>query len=145
MEPVLLRLLLVVGVVGLAAAVGWWWQRRDGTVVDGEGRFGQTELAAVGLDLHDASGGAVLLGSPSCAPCATVKRILGEVAEERSDFRWVDVDAASYLDLARQHQVLRVPTLFVLDGQGRIIARTSGVPAKQDLERVLDRGGALAS
>lgn len=144
MEPVLLRLLLVVGIVGVVAATGWWWQRRDGTVVevddpDRAARFARDQLDAVGLDLRDVQGAAVLLGSPTCAPCTTVKRILGEVAAERDGFRWVDVDAGAYLDLARAHHVLRVPTLFVLDGEGRIVARTSGVPAKQDLERVLDR------
>jgi hypothetical protein len=38
---------------------------------------------------------------------------------------------------------MRVPTLFVLDPAGRILARTSGVPAKRDVERVLDREGEL--
>jgi hypothetical protein len=53
------------------------------------------------------------------------------------------VDAADHLDLARTHHVLRVPTLFVLDRRGRILARTSGVPAERDLLRVLDREGDL--
>lgn len=139
MDPVILRAVVVAVLLGAVALVGWWWQRRDGRVRTAEGHFADDQLAALGLDLRGAEGAAVLLGSPGCAPCSSVKQILGEVAAERDRFRWVDVDAAAYLDLARDHHVLRVPTLFVLDPTGRILARTSGVPAKHELEQVLDR------
>lgn len=146
MTDVLLRLTIVAGVIGLAAVTGWWWRRRDGRVREvaaGDAAFDRGQLAAVGLDPVGAEALAVLLGSPTCAPCGTVRRILGEVASERPGFRWRYVDAADHLDLAERHHVLRVPTLFVLDPQGRILARTSGVPARRDLLRVLDREGDL--
>lgn len=146
MPDVLVRLLIVAAVIGLAAVFGWWWNRRDGrvrTVDDAHPGFDGAQLAAVGLDPAGAEAVALLLGSPTCAPCTTVKRILGEVEAERPAFRWRYVDAADHLDLAEQHHVLRVPTLFVLDPEGRILARTSGVPAKRDLLRVLDREGDL--
>lgn len=139
-DPTLLRLLVVVGALAVVAAAGWWWNRRSGTVraAEGDGRFAREELVAVGL--NGAGGtGAVLFGSPTCAPCRSVKEVLAEVEEERDDFTWVSVDAAAHLDLTRQHHVLRVPTLFVIGPDGRIVARTSGVPATRDLVRVLDR------
>ncbi len=136
----LLRLLIVLVVIGLAALVGAWWRARDGRVREGgDGRFTPEQLADVGLADMPRTGGALLLGSPTCAPCTTVRTILGEVAEERRAFRWTYVDAADHLDIADAHHVMRVPTLFVLDGRGRILARTSGVPAKRDLLAVLDR------
>lgn len=152
MDPVLLRLLAVTGGLVVVVLLGWWWRSRDGqlTTLDPDAvadadvaRLSHDQLAEVGLTLDGVAAGAVLLGSPTCAPCTTVKRILGEVAEVRDDFRWVDVDAADHLDLARDHRVLRVPTLFVVDAQGRILARTSGVPATDELTAVLDRGADL--
>lgn len=139
----LVRLLIVFGVVLVAATLGLWWQRRDGRVRAGEGRFQPAQLRAVGLEPGTSDAFAVLLGSPTCAPCATVRGVLERVSQRRTDLRWVYVDAADHLALARAHHVLRVPTLFVLDRRGRILARTSGVPAERDLLRVLDREGDL--
>ncbi len=140
----LVRLLVVVAIVVLAAAFGAWWRRRDGRVrSDARGRFSAAQLAAVGLGSVPEAGGALLLGSPTCAPCVTVRQILGEVEQDRPSFRWAYVDAADHLDIADAHHVMRVPTLFVLDASGRILARTSGVPAKRDLLQVLDREGEL--
>lgn len=148
MSDALLRLLLVAAVIGLASVAGWWWNRRDGEVRTGEraerhGSFTPAQLEAVGLAVAGGETVALLLGSPTCAPCVTVRRILAEVAERRPDFRWVYVDAADHLDIAESHHVMRVPTLFVLDPSGRILARTSGVPARRDLIAVLDREGDL--
>jgi thiol-disulfide isomerase/thioredoxin len=141
MSPVVLRLLLVLGLVALVALAGWWWNRRDGRVRatdDDAPRVDAGHLDAVGLDLDGAAAGAVLLGSPTCAPCVTVERILGELAADRPGFRWVKVDAADHLELTEAHKVLRVPTLLVVDGDRRLLARTSGVPAHDDLAAVLD-------
>lgn len=143
---VLVRLGVVLVLIGVAAAFGWWWNRRSGSVREVRGGgFGPEQLREVGLTREGVEAYALLLGSPTCAPCATVKRILGEVADERPDFAWVYADAGEHLALAKDHHVMRVPTLFVLDPQGRILARTSGVPGKRDLVRVLDREGDLTA
>lgn len=135
----LLRLVVVVAIVTAAAVVGAWWRARDGRIRRGDGFFTAAQLAAVGLTQISRTGAAVLLGSPTCAPCTTVKQVLGEVREQRPAFDWTYVDAGDHLDLADDHRVMRVPTLFVVDRRGRILARTSGVPARQDLVAVLDR------
>lgn len=157
--PVLLRLLVVLAVVAAALVVGLWWRMRDGRITEPsrgvrwrrrwsasarrvssrDGRFAAEQLAAVGLDGPAGEVQALLLASPTCGPCRTVRRVLAEVSQARPRFRWVSVDAGDYLDIARDHHVLRVPTLFVLDGDGWILARTSGVPAARDLLRVVDR------
>jgi len=140
MDPMVLRALAVaVGVVVLTL-IGRWWQARDGRVRPGEDHdaLRRDDLDALGLDLRGASAGAVLLGSPTCTPCGQVKRVLADLATKRDGFRWVYADAADHLGLAEQHRVMRVPTLFVVDASGRILARSSGVPDVDDLERVLD-------
>ena len=136
----LVRLLVVLAIVAAVALVGAWWRVRDGRVrTPGDGWFSADQLADVGLGTVPRDGAALLLGSPSCAPCTAVAAILAEVAHARSAFDWVQVDAADHMALVGAHRVRRVPTLFVVDRRGRVLARTSGVPARRDLERVLDR------
>lgn len=146
MSPVVLRLLLVLLLLVVVTLVGLWWNRRDGRVRrtdDDAPRVAAHHLDAVGLDLADAEAGAVLLGSPTCTPCVAVERILGELSATRPDFRWVKVDAADHLELTEAHNVMRVPTLLVVDGERRLLARTSGVPDAADLAAVLDGDGDL--
>ena len=140
MEPMLVRALVVFGLVVAVLLVGWLWRRRDGAVREtaADVRLTDDHLAAVGLDLRDAEAGAILLGSPTCTPCDTVKDVLGDIAQERQGFRWVYADAGEHLGMAEEHRVLRVPTLFVVARDGRILARSSGVPRHDDLRRVLD-------
>lgn len=151
MDPILLRLLLVAALLAVVGLAGWWWQRRDGRIRETEGAtsggaqppaLDGAQLADVGLSLDAAPAGAVLLSSPTCGSCQQVERILAEVSDGRDDFAWVKVDAAEHLELARRHHVLRVPTLLVVDREGHLLARTSGIPARHELERVIDRSGA---
>jgi thiol-disulfide isomerase/thioredoxin len=153
MDPLVLRTLVVLALLAVVSLAGWLWNRRDGRVRatgDDAPRVAPDHLAAAGLDLDGAAAGALLLGSPSCTPCVAVERVLGELAADRPGFRWVKVDAADHLELTEEHRVLRVPTLLVLDTAGRVLARTSGVPAAADLAAVLDgdddleRAGAAA-
>lgn len=140
MDPVLVRALGVLLLVAVVTLIGRWWRQRDRAVqpVAGSPRFSDDDLAEVGLDLDGAQAGAVLLGSPTCAPCQQVKRVLGEVADEQASFRWVYADAGDHLDLADRYAVRRVPTLFVVDAAGHLLARTSGVPTPDELRQVLD-------
>lgn len=142
MDPILLRAVLVVVGLAVLIAAGRWWQRRDGQVRSGARTDAATihdvHLDALGLDLAGAEAGAVLFGSPTCAPCDSVKRVLGELETERRGFRWVYADAADHLALTEEHRVMRVPTLLVVEPSGRILARSSGVPRAEELRRVLD-------
>jgi thiol-disulfide isomerase/thioredoxin len=143
MDPVLLRLVAVLALVTVTVVAGRLWQRRDGTIredASDAAALRSSHLDAVGLDLVGADAGAILLGSPTCTPCDSVRRVLGELQSERPGFRWAYADAADHLELAAEQRVLRVPTLFVVEPTGRILARSSGVPRVDDLRRVLDRG-----
>ena len=147
MDPIVFRLIIVVAIVGAAIAFGRWWSARDGrlTTSSSADAVHDRHLEAVGLDLTRSHAGAVLIGSPTCAPCETAKGVLGDFAREREGFSWVYADAADHLALTEEHRILRVPTLLVLAPDGRIVARSSGVPNVDDLRRTIDDQLGLAA
>jgi thiol-disulfide isomerase/thioredoxin len=86
-------------------------------------------------ELGVAPGQATLLqfSSAFCAPCRAVRRISADVAGLVPGVQHVEVDAESHLDAVRALDVWRTPTLFVLEADGRVARRATGVPAKAQL------------
>ena len=72
-----------------------------------------------------------------CQPCRPTRRVLAEVAEMVDGVTHVDVDAESHLDLVRRLQVLRTPTVLVLDHDGHVVRRATGVPRRADVVAAL--------
>ena len=68
-----------------------------------------------------------------CAPCRATRRILADVAGLTEGVAHVEIDAESRLDLVRQLNVLRTPTVLVLAGDGTVVRRASGQPRKPDV------------
>lgn len=71
--------------------------------------------------------------SAFCAPCRAVRRVSSEVAELLPGVRHVEVDAESHLDEVRELGIWRTPTLLVLDAEGHVVKRATGVPSKPQL------------
>jgi thiol-disulfide isomerase/thioredoxin len=71
--------------------------------------------------------------SAFCAPCRATRRILADVAGMTEGVAHIEIDAESRLDLVRELNVLRTPTVLVLAGDGRIVRRASGQPRKPDV------------
>lgn len=80
----------------------------------------------------------VQVSSAFCAPCRAARVLLTKVADARDDVVYVDVDAESHLDLVRRLDVMRTPTVLVLDAAGAVVARASGVPRLPEIEAVLN-------
>jgi thiol-disulfide isomerase/thioredoxin len=77
-----------------------------------------------------------------CAPCRPTRQILAQVAGMVDGVRHVEVDAADRLDLVRRLRISSTPTVLVLDRQGAIVKRASGLPRKADVIAAL---GAVAA
>lgn len=128
-------------VVGLG--LGLVWQSRNGVLrarperngaEDREGeRLGEPDL---GTDLG-ARATLLQFSSAFCAPCRTTRRVLSEVADMVEGVSHVEIDAESHLDLVRRLNVLRTPTVFVLNAHGEIVRRGSGLPRKADIVAAL--------
>ncbi|MEU7902319.1 thioredoxin family protein [Actinoplanes sp. NPDC049118] len=71
--------------------------------------------------------------SAFCAPCRSLRRISSEVAEMLPGVQHVEVDAESHLAAVRALGIWRTPTLLVLDAEGRVAKRATGVPGKPQL------------
>ncbi|GAA1891717.1 thioredoxin family protein [Actinomadura bangladeshensis] len=71
--------------------------------------------------------------SAFCAPCRATRRVLGEVTEMVDGVAHVELDAEANLDLVRRLNIVRTPTVLVLDGAGRVVRRATGAPRKPDV------------
>lgn len=92
-------------------------------------------LAALGVGPARAT--LLQFSSAFCAPCRALRRVSSEVAQLLPGVQHVEVDAESHLDAVRALGIWRTPTLLVLDADGRVAKRATGVPAKPQLIAVL--------
>lgn len=79
----------------------------------------------------------VQFSSAFCTPCRATRALLSDVSSRRDDVEFVEIDAESHLDLVRQLDVVRTPTVFVLDRDGVIVRRASGQPNRAQIDAVL--------
>lgn len=80
----------------------------------------------------------VQFSSSFCAPCRATRVVLSQVVELVDGVTTVEIDAESQLDLVRRLEILRTPTVLVLDRAGRIASRASGAPTKEQVLVALD-------
>ena len=126
---------LVVCVVVLAAAsaYGVLHRRRSGRVrVRGRDDGKRLVAAELGEELG-ARATLVQFSSAFCAPCRATRRVLGEVAAMVPGVAHVEIDAEKNLDLVRELDILKTPTVLVLDADGRVVRRATGQPRKADV------------
>jgi thiol-disulfide isomerase/thioredoxin len=81
----------------------------------------------------------VQFSSTFCAPCRATHRILADVAGMIDGVRHVEIDAEANLDLVRRLDILRTPTVLVLDADGELVTRASGQPRKADVIAAVGR------
>jgi thiol-disulfide isomerase/thioredoxin len=127
-------LVVAVAVLGAATGFGVFWRRRDGrvrAVAEEAGSSAPETAVLAGLGVEPGTPATLLqFSSAFCAPCRATKRICAEIAGTVTGVRHIEVDAESHLDAVRALGVLRTPTLFIVDGSGRIVRRASGLPTK---------------
>lgn len=151
-------LLALLVVLAITAAIAVVYQRKNGRFADQPGastsldptrasvgpaaatpprdRSLSAEDIGVALGVHATL---VQFSTVFCAPCRSARTLLSSVADRRDGVSYVDVDAESHLDLVRALNVMRTPTIFVLDAAGSVVNRASGLPRRTDVESVLDQ------
>lgn len=79
----------------------------------------------------------VQFSSAFCTPCRATRALLKDVSSRLEGVEFVEIDAESHLDLVRRLNVMRTPTVFVLDRDGGIVRRASGQPKRAQIDAVL--------
>ncbi|MEU0715813.1 thioredoxin family protein [Streptomyces lavendulocolor] len=74
-----------------------------------------------------------------CQPCRATRRTLAEVAAMVDGVAHIEIDAEDHLDLVRELDVVRTPTVVVLDGRGRVVRMAAGQPRRADVIAALGR------
>ncbi|MEV8329066.1 thioredoxin family protein [Kitasatospora sp. NPDC056731] len=126
---------LVVYVVVPAPATASWLLRvrRDGRLrVRTNGGAVRLSEAELGGALGERAT-LVQFSTAFCQPCRATRRVLAEVAGMVDGVAHVEVDAEERLELVRRLEILRTPTVLVLDGGGRVVRRAAGLPRKVDV------------
>jgi thiol-disulfide isomerase/thioredoxin len=126
-------LVVCVLVLAAASAYGVLQRRRSGRVrVRGRDDGKRLDAAELGADLGERAT-LVQFSSAFCAPCRATRRVLGEVAGMVPGVIHVEIDAEAHLDLVRRLDILKTPTVLVLDADGRVVRRATGQPRKADV------------
>nr|WP_156724631.1 thioredoxin family protein [Streptomyces apocyni] len=68
-----------------------------------------------------------------CQPCRATRRVLAEVADLVPGVAHIEVDAEQRLELVRDLEIHRTPTVLVLNAEGRVVRRATGQPRKADV------------
>ncbi|AIJ17362.1 thiol-disulfide isomerase/thioredoxin [Streptomyces coelicolor] len=100
-------------------------KRSEGTAV-------RVDAADLGAELGPRAT-LVQFSSAFCAPCRATRRVLGEVAGLVPGVAHVEIDAEGHLELVRALDVLKTPTVLVLDADGRVVRRATGQPRRADV------------
>ncbi|MER7184391.1 TlpA family protein disulfide reductase [Streptomyces sp. NPDC058464] len=126
-------LVVCVAVLAAASVYGVLHRRRSGRVrVRGRDDGKRLGAAELGGELGERAT-LVQFSSAFCAPCRATRRVLGEVAGMVPGVTHVEIDAEARLDLVRELEILKTPTVLVLDADGRVVRRATGQPRKADV------------
>ena len=133
---------MLVVALAVTAGVALLLRLRDGAVRPTATEEDAVDDAAVferlGVRPFDAQLTVVQFSTAFCGPCRATKARLAQLTATRPGLATVHVDAESHLEEVRELDVRRTPTLFFLDRDGRVVARSSGAPRPEELTALVD-------
>jgi len=72
-----------------------------------------------------------------CSQCRAAKSLISDVVKDQKDISYLEIDAESNLALVRKVDVRSTPTTIFLDKGGYEIARATGAPKRDQLQKVI--------
>jgi thiol-disulfide isomerase/thioredoxin len=124
--------IVAVAVLAVAVLAGLAWRRLNGRMRPGG--TGQPRLTAADLGQPLGTKATLLqFSSPVCAPCRAARLLLADIAAANPGVTHVELDVSSRMELVRQFDIRRTPTVFVLGRGGEVAQRASGVPKREDV------------
>ena len=133
---VAVRLVVIAVVLGVASLAYLWWARRDGQVqhVHVAGALTPDDLGAP----RGQHATFVQFSTPMCAKCPGTRALLLRVIEDYPHVSHIEIDASERLDLARRLDIMRTPTILVLDADGVVVSRMNGAPTDAQAREAID-------
>jgi len=126
-------LVVLIAALAVSAMAAWGYATLNGRF---RNRSGTDALTADDLGRPLGERATLLhFSSAFCAPCRATRTLLKDVADRVDGVALVEIDAESHLELVRRLEIMRTPTVFVLDPRGTIVRRASGLPRR---DQVLD-------
>ena len=122
---------VLAGAVVLTALLAWAISFKNGRFAakpDGE----HLDANVLGSSLGERAT-LVQFSSAFCAPCRATRVLLTDIAAKTPGVVTIEIDAEERLELTRQLNILRTPTVLVLDAGGRITRRASGLPRRDQV------------
>lgn len=123
---------MVLITLAVATVAGVVIRRRDGVPREAGGDVERLTSGDLDTPLGERAT-LVQFSSAFCQPCRATRRILSEVTAMVPGVAHVEIDAEARLDLVRSLNILRTPTVLILDASGRVVRRASGQPRKADV------------
>jgi thiol-disulfide isomerase/thioredoxin len=124
--------------VVLTVAVAWALKVRNGRFSASASSHEVLKPADIGIELGDRAT-LVQFSSAFCSPCRATRLLLDDIATKIDGVVTVDIDAEEHLDLVRRFGIMRTPTVLVLDTDGIVSTRASGLPRREQVLAALDR------
>lgn len=116
----------------LATAIGLLLRRADGRFRPGRDGGPSTVLPSPGDRAT-----LVQISADRCATCPAVARVLAAVAADTPGVAHVELRAEDHPELLARYDVRRSPTVLVVDGRGRLRARSSGAVRPNEVRAAL--------
>lgn len=118
----------------LTAAVAWVLKARNGRFSERAPQADAQVLSAndIGTELGERAT-LVQFSSAFCSPCRATRVLLNDIAAKVDGVVAVDIDAEEHLEMVRRFGIMRTPTVLVLDADGAVSTRASGLPRREQV------------
>nr|MCW2727696.1 thiol reductase thioredoxin [Aeromicrobium sp.] len=133
-------LLVLLGALAGAAAIALLLRWKNGRFTTAAMPDDRERLTAdqIGVPLGERAT-MVQFSSAFCSPCRATRVLLADVATKVPGVVTVEIDAEENLQLVRDLDIMRTPTVLVLDATGAVTTRASGLPRREQVLGALAR------
>ena len=118
----------------ISTAIGFYYRSKNGVIrkkrrlhiseADFAGRYGSRVTI-------------LQFSTTFCSQCRAAKSLISDVVKDEKDISYLEIDAESNLALVRKVDVRSTPTTIFLDKGGYEIARATGAPKRDQLQKVI--------
>ena len=125
---------LLVLILLISTAIGFWYRSKNG-VIRKKRRLHISEAEFAGR--YGSRITILQFSTTFCSACRAAKALISDVVKDEKDISYLEIDAESNLALVRKVDVRSTPTTIFLDEDGYEIARATGAPKRDQLQKVI--------